>query len=268
VHADGKCDIFYEDDGDSEERVAPRFVKVLLSVEERTRATAARAAAEEVRPDPMPTGKANFVRTNFERGQRVRAKFQGDIGGVNWFPGTVTAVHADGKCDIFYEDDGDSEERVAPRFVKVLLSVEEKRAAAAVLPPRTEKDEARGGGFALRDVCGIQGCPLPNNHPGLCQVLVTCSRRGKAVQPAQPAQPARPAAQQPAQPGASATAGSSKPASAPPAKRQRKSMPVDPAAANSLLASVSPRALSIGSGLRRVATAAFGRALNKVATGR
>jgi len=174
----------------------------------------------------------------------------------------VTAVHADGKCDIAY-DDGDSEERVAPRFVKLLLSDEEKRAAAAVLPSgeaqvpqRTEKDEARGGGFALRDVCGIQGCPLPNNHPGLCQVLVTCSRRGKAVQPVQPAQP-----------GASATAGSSKPASAPPAKRQRKSMPVDPAAA-SLLASVSPRALSIGSGLRRVATAAFGRALNKAATGR
>ena len=190
----------------------------------------------------------------------------------------MTAVHADGKCDIAY-DDGDSEERVAPRFVKVLLSDEEKRAAAAVLPSgeaqvpqRTEKDEARGGGFALRDVCGIQGCPLPNNHPGLCQVLVTCSRRGKAVQQAQPAQPAQPAQQpaqpaQPAQPGASATAGSSKPASAPPAKRQRKSMPVDPAAA-SLLASVSPRALSIGSGLRRVATAAFGRALNKAATGR
>ena len=68
MHADGKCDIFYEDDGESEKRVAPRFVKVLLSDEEKTRATAARAAVEEVRPDPMPTGKAKF-----ERGQRVRA---------------------------------------------------------------------------------------------------------------------------------------------------------------------------------------------------
>ncbi|KOO35483.1 hypothetical protein Ctob_011943 [Chrysochromulina tobinii] len=47
-------------------------------------------------------------------GDRVRGKYQGQIGGRNWFDGVVTAVHEDGSCDLHY-DDGDCEERVAPR---------------------------------------------------------------------------------------------------------------------------------------------------------
>ncbi|KOO30675.1 hypothetical protein Ctob_004978 [Chrysochromulina tobinii] len=50
-------------------------------------------------------------------GDRVRGKYQGQIGGRNWFDGVVTAVHEDGTCDLQY-DDGDYEERVAPRFIK------------------------------------------------------------------------------------------------------------------------------------------------------
>jgi hypothetical protein len=50
---------------------------------------------------------------------RVQGKYQGQSGGRNWFDGVVTAVHEDGTCDLLY-DDGDYEERVAPRFIKVI----------------------------------------------------------------------------------------------------------------------------------------------------
>jgi len=56
-------------------------------------------------------------------GDRVRGKYQGQIGGRNWFDGVVTAVHEDGTCDLQY-DDGDYEERVAPRFIKVIAEAE------------------------------------------------------------------------------------------------------------------------------------------------
>jgi len=56
-------------------------------------------------------------------GDRVRGKYQGQIGGRNWFDGVVTAVHEDGSCDLHY-DDGDCEERVAPRFIKAIAEDE------------------------------------------------------------------------------------------------------------------------------------------------
>ena len=56
-------------------------------------------------------------------GDRVQGKYQGLIGGRNWFDGVVRAVHEDGTCDLHY-DDGDFEERVAPRFVKVIAKEE------------------------------------------------------------------------------------------------------------------------------------------------
>jgi hypothetical protein len=55
-------------------------------------------------------------------GERVQGKFQGALGGVNWFDGCVTALHSEcGACDIMY-DDGDSEERVSARFIKVSVT--------------------------------------------------------------------------------------------------------------------------------------------------
>ena len=56
-------------------------------------------------------------------GDRVRGKYQGQIGGRNWYDGVVTAVHEDGTCDLHY-DDGDCEERVAPRFIKAIAEDE------------------------------------------------------------------------------------------------------------------------------------------------
>ena len=56
-------------------------------------------------------------------GDRVRGKYQGQIGGRNWFNGVVTTVHEDGTCDLHY-DDGDHEERVAPRFIKTIAKEE------------------------------------------------------------------------------------------------------------------------------------------------
>jgi len=59
----------------------------------------------------------------FNVGDRVQGKYQGLIGGRNWFDGVVRAVHEDGTCDLHY-DDGDFEVRVAPRFVKVIAKEE------------------------------------------------------------------------------------------------------------------------------------------------
>jgi hypothetical protein len=56
-------------------------------------------------------------------GDRVRGKYQGQIGGRNWYDGVVTAVHEDGTCNLHY-DDGDYEERVAPRFIRVIAEEE------------------------------------------------------------------------------------------------------------------------------------------------
>ena len=43
--------------------------------------------------------------------------------GLNWFDGVVRAVHEDGTCNLNY-DDGDFEERVAPRFIRVIAEEE------------------------------------------------------------------------------------------------------------------------------------------------
>ena len=56
-------------------------------------------------------------------GDRVRGKYQGQIGGRNWIDGVVTAVLEDGTCNLHY-DDGDFEERVAPRFIRVIAEEE------------------------------------------------------------------------------------------------------------------------------------------------
>ena len=63
-------------------------------------------------------------------GDRVRGKYQGQIGGRNWFDGVVTAVHEDGTCNLHY-DDGDFEERVGPRWIKVTATGAEQAAAKA-----------------------------------------------------------------------------------------------------------------------------------------
>ena len=85
-------------------------------------------------------------------GERVQGKYQGDIGGANWFEGVVAQVYADGACDIEY-DDGDHEERVAPKFVRVHVAgvvVEEVKAAKAkqANEPECDKDSDQPRGPA------------------------------------------------------------------------------------------------------------------------
>ena len=78
--------------------------------------------------------------------ERVQGKFQGADGGVNWFYGVVSNVRDNGTCDIHY-DDGDDEEGVESKFIKVYVSraeedmanatVEEREALAAVVAAET-----------------------------------------------------------------------------------------------------------------------------------
>ena len=49
-------------------------------------------------------------------GAQVEARFQG---GATWYKAVVTQQHADGRCDLLY-DDGDREERVRPEHIKRL----------------------------------------------------------------------------------------------------------------------------------------------------
>uniref|UniRef100_H3GWY8 SAM domain-containing protein n=1 Tax=Phytophthora ramorum TaxID=164328 RepID=H3GWY8_PHYRM len=51
----------------------------------------------------------------FARGDRVEARFGGQAA---YYPGTIERVHPNGSCDISY-DDGDEEERVAPRLIRL-----------------------------------------------------------------------------------------------------------------------------------------------------
>jgi hypothetical protein len=72
----------------------------------------------------QPVDEARAAMSRWMRpkvGDRIQGKYQGQIGGRNWYDGVVTAVHEDGTCDLHY-DDGDHEERVAPRFIKVIAS--------------------------------------------------------------------------------------------------------------------------------------------------
>ncbi len=99
-------------------------------------------------------------------GQRVRAQFGATQDGPanrRFFLGKVTRVHADGSLDIKY-DDGDAEERVLPKYVK--------------LPPGAEG--ARPA-VAEKVVCGIYGCVLDAWHQGPCVLPEMGGRKRQRV---------------------------------------------------------------------------------------
>ena len=77
-------------------------------------------------------------------GERVQGKYQGALGGVNWFAGVVTAARDDGTYDLLY-DDGDTEEEVEPRFIRVEATQGDyyaaKRAASATEDDPSEADQ-------------------------------------------------------------------------------------------------------------------------------
>jgi hypothetical protein len=97
-------------------------------------------------------------------GDRIQGKYQGQIGGRNWYDGVVTAVHEDGTCDLHY-DDGDHEERVAPRFIKVIASAMD--APLPRPPSRTASLDAQPGPASSGSRCKI--CRLGHG---------SCRRRG------------------------------------------------------------------------------------------
>ena len=93
-------------------------------------------------------------------GERVQGKYEGKEGGVNWFYGYVTSVDVATGCVGIKYDDGDKEEGVQPKFVKVyscgaevdagLAAIEEAKAiekvAAAEEVAVLEGDAVEGAG--------------------------------------------------------------------------------------------------------------------------
>ena len=75
--------------------------------------------------DPAPPRKAPGAPSALAAGARVRARAEATSIGpsrvwqTKWYSGVVRRVHDDGSADVDY-DDGDSEERVARRFIKAL----------------------------------------------------------------------------------------------------------------------------------------------------
>ena len=112
------------------------------------RAEAKVGALEAMSKVPQPfSDEARGTKLRWMRpavGDRVRGKYQGQIGGRNWFNGVVTAVHEDGTCNLHY-DDGDYEERVAPRFIKAIASEEtDEREEVEVVEETSERQGASG----------------------------------------------------------------------------------------------------------------------------
>ena len=167
-----------------------------------------RALAAEKAKIPRWCALVSLPERVLQVGERVQGKFQGSLGGVNWFEGVVRAVEDTGSaCDITY-DDGDEEEGVARKFVKVMATgveidaakgrtttkeeeeeeeeeQEEQEEEEAVEEEKEEEaeeeddeDEERG---LKAHLCGTWGCPLPNNHPGLHQLPEMGSSRRRTA---------------------------------------------------------------------------------------
>ena len=62
--------------------------------------------------------------------------------GTRWYPATVLALHADGRCDVAY-DDGDREVGVLGRYVKPLPAALESALREAAEEAKQAKEEAR-----------------------------------------------------------------------------------------------------------------------------
>ena len=97
---------------------------------EATPATGAQASAAGDIPSAAgsSTSQSGATLTTWPRpfavGQRVQARYGASKLGskwdeTSWYDGEIVAVHPDRSCDVLY-DDGDSESRVAPRFLRVL----------------------------------------------------------------------------------------------------------------------------------------------------
>ena len=188
-------------------------VRAAVAAERNAIREAAKAVQREKAFRWMPLSK--LVDRTVEAGERVQAKFQGAIGGVNWFDGEITEVRDDGTYDIHF-DDGDDEEAVEVCFIKVYVSRavehearladekerDEREAVAAVAAAKAAEAEqealaaadaadaakaaeaatARAAAFRFYDgSCGSFGCKKPNNHLGLCEVSVDGPRQRRGT---------------------------------------------------------------------------------------
>ena len=76
----------------------------------------------------LTMGDFLHVDTELRAGSRIEARFLASTDGEahhnEYFPGTATAVHADGSVDVQY-DDGDQEESVHAHLVKLLQPADE-----------------------------------------------------------------------------------------------------------------------------------------------
>ena len=89
IHANGWCFLDY-DDGDTEDAVRPEFIRH-------------RICSKSIFVGAQVLGRFCASKVNRHR--------------TFWFNAKIRAIHADGTCDLDY-DDGDTEDAVLPEFIK------------------------------------------------------------------------------------------------------------------------------------------------------
>ena len=117
------------------------------------------------------------------------------------FRRTVRSVHHDGRADIDY-DDGDAEDLVSPRYIRVFKQQAAPEKLAALIADVDDAADAAAAAAAavasapaarMLRLCGYLGCPLVEGHKGPCAIEHTSGRRGSA----RSAEPTTPAASAP-----------------------------------------------------------------------
>ena len=112
---------------------------------------------------------------------RVTARFLASSRGpanTSWFSGTVRSVHHDGRADIDY-DDGDAEDLVSPRYIRVFKQQAAPEKLAALIADVDDAADAAAAAAAavasapaarMLRLCGYLGCPLVGGHKGPCAI--------------------------------------------------------------------------------------------------
>ena len=120
VNSDGTYDLAY-DDGDAETEVEAKLIRKLPGV------GAGDADADAETDGGGFDADSQSTRLEFNVGDEVEADY---AGAGSYFPGTISKVNGDGTYDVAY-DDGDSEQAVERRSIRLLSSAAAAAAGAA-----------------------------------------------------------------------------------------------------------------------------------------
>ena len=134
--------------------------------------------------DPAPPRKAPGAPSALAAGVRVRARAEATRIGphrvwqTKWYAGVVRRVHDDGSADVDY-DDGDSEERVNPSFIRVLAH---DRALGGPARKRRRSDAKTEAAGVAEAAGAAEGCRPSPDTPGHTDPITASDHGADSVQ--------------------------------------------------------------------------------------